>query len=382
MSTTLTEYKRHYHTEPDAQQIQDCWNLLVNEDFIKETNMSKSSATEGASFEDCQHFIQHGVFATSSKMKSARERLQMSSLTLLLAFTAARPGDIIISHGYQHTDKCLKYRDIKFFAASVDGGHINLSAAIDIRHMKGLKNDPSSHRTQFVYQDPATLPPIYDLVLQLVIMGIMDDVFVDFKDIGNIYSIDFQKIRQKTDSITSGNKIVLDIKADKLDLPIFRSFSSEHLSNWITSPSEAWTVGMANQVLGRLRKLTGQPTFTFRAIRNACAGQLKNYKITDIDMKNAIGHRKGTPTYAKHYRSKRSSVDLQGLVTDGNEDRQRIKPPPKSYVPPVQLLPKDMDELYNNANLIQLKSDHQQVSVAYKFLHVQSMKYPSFLSLI
>jgi hypothetical protein len=127
---------------------------------------------------------------------------------------------------------------IKFFAASVDGGHINLSAAIVIHHMKRLKNDPSSHCTQSVYQDPATLPSIYDLVLQLVIMGIMDDVFVDFKHIGDIY-IDYQKIHQKMDSITSGNKIVLDIKADKLDIPIFRSFSSEHQSSWIISPNQA-----------------------------------------------------------------------------------------------------------------------------------------------
>lgn len=55
-------------------------------------------------------------------------------------------------------------------------------------------------------------------------------------------------------------------------------------------------------------------------------------------MKNAIGHRKGTPTYAKHYRSKRSSVDLQGLLTDGNEDGQRINPSPKSYIPAVQVV--------------------------------------------
>jgi hypothetical protein len=106
---------------------------------------------------------------------------------------------------------------------------------------------------------------------------------------------------------------------------------------------------MAQQLLIRLRKLTGQPKCTFSGIRNACAVQLNNYKITDIDMKHAIGHRKGTQTYAKHYRSKRSSVDLQGLVTDGIEDRQRIKPPPKFYIPPVQLMSKDMDEFYNNA---------------------------------
>jgi hypothetical protein len=135
---------------------------------------------------------------------------------------------------------------------------------------------------------------------------------------------------------------------------------------------------MAQQLLIRLRKLTGQPKCTFSGIRNACAVQLNNYKITDIDMKHAIGHRKGTQTYAKHYRSKRSSVDLQGLVTDGIEDRQRIKPSPKFYIPHVQLMPKDMDEFYNNAKLVQVKSDHQQVSVAYKFLHVQSVIYPFF----
>lgn len=97
-------------------------------------------------------------FYNIKQNKSAREWLQMSSLTLPWHSRWLGLATIIISDGYQHTDKCLKYSDIKFFATGVNGGHINLSAAIVIRHMKGLKYDPSRHLNQFAFQDPVTSP--------------------------------------------------------------------------------------------------------------------------------------------------------------------------------------------------------------------------------
>jgi hypothetical protein len=147
----------------------------------------------------------------------------------------------------------------------------------------------------------------------------------------------------------------------------------------MTSPNEAWTLEMADQVLGRLGKPTDQPKFIFRAIRNACAGQLNNYKITWHWHEKCNWTPKRNTNVCKTL-SKQALISGSPRFIDwwqrGWTTNQSITKIIHSCC--TGSSPKDMDELYNNANLVQLKSDHQQVSVAYKFLHVQSIIYPFF----
>jgi hypothetical protein len=64
MSTTLEQYKRHYHIEPNAQQIQDSWDLFVNEISSRKPTcqsqmQQKVQAFRVVSISSSMAFLQH-----------------------------------------------------------------------------------------------------------------------------------------------------------------------------------------------------------------------------------------------------------------------------------------------------------------------------------
>jgi hypothetical protein len=329
--------------------------------FIKETGLRSPKAKEWATFDDCKYFIEFGVFGDSWKFKNVRERLQTAAMVLLAAFTAARPGDLIRSIDYGPNCDCLKYKGLIFYAEKLEDESISLSVDVAIRQMKGLRNDDSAIRIQHLYQHRENLLPLYDVTLNLATMGLMDDVFEDFQTIEDIYKIDPEKVEKAKDPTSSLKRTEILIKESKKELPVLRCFVFDSTSKWSTSLTEVCQENSTSTMLCRIRQKIGMQDFNLQSVRRGCATLLNKSDVTSVDAQTAIGHRKGTSTYKKHYLAKRSQVDLQGLMVTGNQSKERIIAPAKVYAPMIELSKFDLQEIEEEPSVVTATSDHLQV---------------------
>jgi hypothetical protein len=189
--------------------------LLNNRDFQEECRLRSPQLQSWASFETCKTIIEHGVFGNLWSFKNGRERLQFTALLLLLAFTAARPGEIICNPGYESDVAGLLYGDLVFYADKLNNGCTSLAVDVRIRNMKGLRNIETAYRTQPIYQDHANLAPMYDATLLLAILAIMDQAFEDFETIEECLLIDPEQLEQTIDPNSTRKRTVLAIKESK-----------------------------------------------------------------------------------------------------------------------------------------------------------------------
>ena len=89
------------------------------------------------------HFITNGYF------RCARERLQTGTAMTLLIFTAARPGELVVSQPYVNiAEDAVKWKDLVFYVRKiikiVDGREsISYTIEIDfyIRNLKGMRRN-------------------------------------------------------------------------------------------------------------------------------------------------------------------------------------------------------------------------------------------------
>jgi hypothetical protein len=114
-------------------------------------------------------------------------------------------------------------------------------------------------------------------------------------------------------------------------------------------------------MLCRIRQKIGMQDFNLQSVRRGCATLLNKSDVTSVDAQTAIGHRKGTSTYKKHYLAKRSQVDLQGLMVTGNQSKERIIAPAKVYAPMIELSKFDLQEIEEEPSVVTATSDHLQV---------------------
>ena len=126
--------------------IQECL-ALIDHSLKVSMRLNSPRFKEYATFTDVQDLIRKGIFSDKMVYKCPRERLQLVSLINLILYTAARPGELVISDGYNnmlHPD-ALKWNDVCFYLM-VDKvtGKIRLLTKVTIRNLKGLRNDDGS----------------------------------------------------------------------------------------------------------------------------------------------------------------------------------------------------------------------------------------------
>jgi hypothetical protein len=284
----------------------------------------------------------------------------VSAFVLLLSFTAARPGDVLCGEGYENQG--LKYSDLVFYIEKLPDNSFNLSVDVAIRNMKGLKTDDSALRIQPLYQDRKRLPPLFDVTLQLLILTLMDEVFEDVNRIDEIYNIDPQKLME-LGSTPSIHEVELAIKPSKLDLPVFCGFKADDARGYATQDSKIWHAYVASHLVHDIKDKIGMHDFTCQSIRRASANALDTPAATEVDVQLSIGHRRGTTTYTKYYQSKRSKVDLQGLMVTGSQGgRDRLVETPQHYIPQAKLTRLEYAQLQDNPELVQARRSDAEVS--------------------
>lgn len=70
------------------------------------------------SVDDLRCLVRHHWVHDQEKYPTERQRIQMSLLLLLAAFTASRPGPIIESRCAKGSNQALQYRDIELMLVS------------------------------------------------------------------------------------------------------------------------------------------------------------------------------------------------------------------------------------------------------------------------
>lgn len=147
MISLYTAYQKltGIHVAQDIKQECEAYNQ-------QRTNVSEQRPKQQATFLDVYNIIRSGIFSPQVQMRLWRERLQCASLLLLLAYTAARPGELVRNPEY---NDALKWKDVTFFLTLItrsDGrtGY-RLSCDVRIRNLKGARQNDSEFRVQPLY---------------------------------------------------------------------------------------------------------------------------------------------------------------------------------------------------------------------------------------
>jgi hypothetical protein len=356
MSQALSFMKQRYQVCPSASDVKKLWTILYQPEFQKQNNLQSAQFKPWANFDTCKTVIQYGVFGNCHIFKNARERLQMSALLLTLAYTAARPGEIVCSHGYETG---LTYGDLTFYAEKLPNGETTICVDVKICHMKSMRGT-NNYRIQHLYQQPESLPPMFDAALQLAILALTDHVFEDFETTEEIFAFDPEDFARQIYANSTISKVELKIKPEKIDIPVFRRFEFQN-HRWVTSSTSIWCYVRANEILAHIKAKLGLHDFEFYTLRRLCATVLNNWMITESDAQLILGHKMGTSTYESNYVSKRTMFDIQGLFSTGTEKRERLAFDTLERIPQVPLSIDEKENIENNPELSAAKAKYIEV---------------------
>lgn len=90
------------------------------------------------SFEDLRCLFRHHWIVDEKRYSTARQRIQMSLLLLLSAFTASRPGAIFASgRAEENRNQFLRYRDIKHMLVTESGKQDMWVIKVTFVYLKG-----------------------------------------------------------------------------------------------------------------------------------------------------------------------------------------------------------------------------------------------------
>ena len=182
-----------------------------------------------------------------------RERVQLVTVLLFLAYTGARPGSILESGttGIRGSGQAMLYRDLKLKLLQPSDGSSLLVLEVTIRLEKGKRTRPSP-KTITLYENrqcPAMCPIIHFLALAFA-----DDAFhPDLRDLGltpaKLHSFENAEGR---------NTIEYKFRDDILDVPLFRSWHST-LDGVRTHPSKPLSAVTVHRESKRLGEQAGLP---------------------------------------------------------------------------------------------------------------------------
>ena len=314
-------YGRTTHVHLSAELRTECMAYL-NGHLRSLLNLPTPPRLPWASFDNILDVLQKNIYGRQApRFKSARERNQLAFLILICAYTAARPGEIATSAGYEDDNEGLRYGDLSFSLTRSPHGTTRLQLDVCIRNLKGLRSDESKYRIQPLYEDPS-VPFCADAVLLAFSLALQDDVFADMEayDLANYQSLAQHSADEERTSTSSEFRLDLPIRPEKVDLMICR----KHVwldGTWELHPVQGVLAKRMGELLSMVAKMSGYDNFTFMSIRRSVATALNTPNVTAEDARRAVGHRPGSTIWERSYISKRTDIDIQGLVSHGTERR-------------------------------------------------------------
>ena len=148
-----------------------------------------------------------------------RERVQLATVLLFLAYTGAKPGAIVESSagGIRGSNEALLYRDVKLRLLQPSGNAPLLVLEVTIRLDKGKRKRPSP-KTITLYENrecPALCPIVHFLALAFADNAFHQDLVAE-----GLTAHKLHQFRNPEGRITIDFKFRVSV----LDMPIFRTY--------------------------------------------------------------------------------------------------------------------------------------------------------------
>lgn len=239
------------------------------------SNAPEPREKEQATFSNLHAIITRGIFSRQSGMRIWRERVQSSLMLLLLAYTAARPGELVRNADY---DDCLRWKDVTFFLTLVTDeqarSYYRLSCDVKIRNLKGMRADTTAFRTQPLYMSDG-LPRCMDAAVLLAVLAIKDGLFG---------SIDISKVVHGEEDVAIS--ALFPPGCDTIEIPVEKSKEHQFVFRQVQPSTEgdkapaeeptavrsygiadktAWSYSNARTRISRAATIAGFPNFHFRS---------------------------------------------------------------------------------------------------------------------
>ncbi|KAH8603015.1 hypothetical protein B0O99DRAFT_18106 [Bisporella sp. PMI_857] len=242
-----------------------------------------------------------------------RYRVQLTIYLHLLAYTASRPGAIIVSSAYRGTNECILYQDFQVnvippLDPDTDRPRITLTPRINL--MKGGRDDPSKYIEMTMKEN--RMAPYLCPVTMFLVLAFMDDVFAHYPDPETLLSYRLPPGKEKH---------TIQYKPEKMKIPLFRLATSNRVNSDI-SDTAGWSSQSSASALSRLSERAGFfPPLTPYAFRRGSLNLIQMV-ASEAQTQQIAGHR-NFKTIQK-YMAKQPRIDVQGLFTDGEMELDHI----------------------------------------------------------
>ncbi|PWN35033.1 uncharacterized protein FA14DRAFT_154462 [Meira miltonrushii] len=381
------DYIDQFFTKPPKRQIPDgLWRIIARA-CCKRQNENRITAGRPLSFktslsnlvgvfkayklltgENIKDFVCKEIFGGKfTSFKTPRERITIATVISLLTFTAARPGELVVSSGYEIDNEGLRWGDVEFFLSlNLEKGQststrLQYRANITIRNLKG-KRKQGQYRTQSIYEDDSILI-ILDATILLLILAVIDNA-IDCTIFGEGAVDPIQFLTSPNPKLLPPRKdyIQIEILADKADLMVFRESERDtQTREWCTNPLVGLRYYSLNNLMRSILQRSDYTVFLLYAIRRCVCTAINKPEVSSTDARLAIGHLKGSSIYEKHYVSKYSEIDFQGLVTKGIQDHASILKQGIAQEPKFLLTSQELLQIEENTELKELRQKISQM---------------------
>ena len=347
-----TAFKRLTGIGVDPSLLQECAGLIETQATAFER--PKPIAT----FANVVSFIKDGVFGDQFVLRCPREQVQIAAIHLIMVFCAVRPSEVI---GGRLKQAALRYGDLSFYlslwtsedteddlvsrithkdalSAPTDRAsapstfhtaHLGqpqekptfqLHCDIHFRKLKGSRRCSVKWRDQPLYAhgEEACLDP----TILLAHLAEVDGVFPPGLSIPTI-------LKDADPSYFSTHDfLAIPIRPEARDLFVFRAIECKReegrLPIWSALDTKPLNTGGANKPMQKAARAAGLLDHTPYALRRLTLNALDRPDLPEGARNMAIGHGMSSRCLQKSYLAKRSTIDIQGVVMKGMEQRAQI----------------------------------------------------------
>ncbi|KAL9049391.1 MAG: hypothetical protein Q9162_007245 [Coniocarpon cinnabarinum] len=306
-SSLLTEWKcllilyRDLKKQPLEIPLREEMHGLLHGQFVDEYDLDMTTEKKSVMNVEDLLFLLHYLWAFDTfAFPIERQRVQLSLLLLIIAYTTSRPGALVEAHCAHGTNECLVYKDVRLLVIPnpEEPDRNVIVMEVSLRYTKGRRD--TNRPTIFLFherEDNLTMCPI----LHMLALALADEAFeAGIRSVEDIYRL----------RVTGGrNSLELRWKESMLDVPVFRRLVSSK-EGITTSSTRALTYNVFNKSLRDLGQRAGlrwplTPYCLRRAAGNALDGQ-----ATEAERNQAMGHSR-SDIFLKYYIQQQVKADVQ-----------------------------------------------------------------------
>ncbi|KAI9773157.1 MAG: hypothetical protein M1840_008278 [Geoglossum simile] len=297
---------RMVYTEKTGQALEDSIGREIMNYIhgpLKEEHDLEDSETSlpVMSVNDLFQILQYHWAFDAGSLPHERQRVQLSLLLLMMAYTSSRPGAIVESGCAKGSNEALCYKDVKILVIpGSDGAYRDtLVMTITLRYMKGCRGG-SKVKTYVCHERDDTLA--FCPILPFLALAIDDDAFEipELKSPEHIFQIKVNRPRKS---------LHLRWKESILDTPVFRR-SVRAADGIRTSHNMAMPYDTLNTYMKRLGRSAGfREDLKPYCIRRGTANSVDSI-ATDAERNQVMGHIRGQ-VFERNYLSSHVKIDVQ-----------------------------------------------------------------------